>query len=107
MKIKCVWEHNGNDSMLYSSNYVGAFSRGETLEIVMSKMKDEVEVFQRWKNEALAEELELQIEQEWSSGLDICDADTDVIFEEEKMPLTMEEYLYLKELAMKSARDFF
>ena len=32
MKIKCDWEHNGNDSMLYSSNYVGAFSRGETLE---------------------------------------------------------------------------
>lgn len=107
MKIKCVWEHNGNDSMLYSSNYVGAFSRGETLEIAMSKMKDEVEAFQRWKNEALAEELELQIGQEWFSGLDICDADTDVIFEEERLPLTMEEYLYLKELALKSARDFF
>ena len=107
MKIKCVWEHNGNDSMLYSSNYIGAFSRGETLEIAMSKMKGEVEAFQRWKKEAFTEEVELQIEQEWSSGLDICDADTDVIFEEEKMPLTMEEYLYLKELAMKSARDFF
>lgn len=93
--------------MLYSSNYVGAFSRGETLEIAMSKMKDEVEAFQRWKNEALAEELELQIGQEWFSGLDICDADTDVIFEEERLPLTMEEYLYLKELALKSARDFF
>ena len=107
MKIKCVWEHNGNDSMLYSSNYVGAFSRGETLEIAIRKMKGEVEAFQAWKNEALDGDLELQIEQEWSSELDICDADTDVIFEEEKVPLTMEEYLYLKELALKSARDFY
>ena len=86
MKIKCVWEHNGNDSMLYSSNYVGAFSRGETLEIAIRKMKGEVEAFQAWKNEALDGDLELQIEQEWASELDICDADTDVIFEEEKVP---------------------
>lgn len=32
MKIKCVWEHNGNDSLLYSNNFIGAFTRGETLE---------------------------------------------------------------------------
>lgn len=38
MKIRCVWEHNGNDSILYSDNYVGAFTRGESKDIAMRKM---------------------------------------------------------------------
>ena len=25
MKVKCVWEHNGDDSILYASNFIGAF----------------------------------------------------------------------------------
>ena len=28
MKVKCVWEHNGDDSILYASNFIGAFTRG-------------------------------------------------------------------------------
>ena len=27
LKIKCVWEHNGNDSLIYSGNLIGAFTR--------------------------------------------------------------------------------
>ena len=33
MKIKCVWEHNGDDTLLYAENHVGAFSRGKTLDV--------------------------------------------------------------------------
>ncbi len=32
MRIECVWEHNGNDSILYSCNIIGAFTRGRTKE---------------------------------------------------------------------------
>lgn len=128
MKIKCVWEHNGNDSLLYATNYIGAFSRGETKEIALGKMQSEVEAYLRWKNESRQESEELsvrqvskgetgiigthkeayvaEIVQEHPSGLDICDADSDVLFDSEKGPLTMAEYQELKALALKSAEDF-
>ena len=32
MKVRCVWEHNGNDSILYAENFIGAFTRGSSLE---------------------------------------------------------------------------
>ncbi len=32
MKIRCVWEHHGNDTLLYSDNFVGAFTRGASRE---------------------------------------------------------------------------
>lgn len=106
MKIRCVWEHNGNDSLIYSSNFVGAFSRGESKEIALYKMQDEIRAYLRWKNEKTSEPLEISVNQEWSSELDICDADSDVIFEEEKSPLSLAEYTDLKNLALKSAADF-
>ena len=106
MRIHCVWEHNGNDSMIYASNFVGAFTRGETREIAMGKMQDEVKAYLRWKNNNSTEESEVLITQEYNSRLDICDADSDVIFEEERVPLSMEEYTELKKLVLKSAKDF-
>ncbi len=106
MKIYCVWEHNGNDSMIYASNFVGTFTRGETREVALNKMQDEVRAYLRWKNESEMDESEVLITQESNSKLDICDADSDVIFEEERKPLSLEEYTELKELALKSARDF-
>lgn len=107
MKIRCAWEHNGNDSMVYASNFIGVFARGETKEIALSKMENEIRSFLCWKNETLTEDLEVDVNQEWESKLDICDVDTDVIFQEEKNPLTLEEYTYLKGLALKSAHDFY
>lgn len=109
MKIKCVWEHNGNDSLLYTTNYIGAFTRGETKEIALSKMQGEVEAYLRWKeeNSMQAEAVaSIEVVQEHPSGLDVCDADSDVLFDSEKESLTMPEYLELKALVLKSAEDF-
>ena len=55
MKIECVWEHNGNDSILYFSN--------------------------------------------------ISNADSDVIFDTERIAFSVDEYMKLKALTFKSARD--
>ena len=44
--------------------------------------------------------------QEKESDLEVKDADSEVIFETEIVPLSAEEYRYLKALAMKSAEDF-
>ena len=106
MKIQCVWEHNGKDSLVYSSNLIGAFTRGESREIAVSKMQDEVKAYLRWKNKSVPDDLEISIDEEWKSNLHICEADTDVIFEKERENLSLEEYLELKKLALKSAKDF-
>ena len=31
MIINCVWEHNGSDTLLYAVDFVGAYTRGESL----------------------------------------------------------------------------
>lgn len=42
MTINCVWEHNGNDTLLYAVDFVGAYTRGETLEAAVRKMQAEI-----------------------------------------------------------------
>ena len=119
--IRCVWEHNGDDTLLYAVDYIGAYARGENLEAAKEKMVDEISAYLKWRDEGTsanefientevetvrAEFAGIEIVQEKSCDLQIKDADSDVIFEEEKQPLSMEEYLQLKELALKSAKDF-
>ena len=48
----------------------------------------------------------MTIVQEKESDLKICDADSDVLFDAERAPLSAEEYEALKALALKSAADF-
>lgn len=107
MKIRCVWEHNGDDSLLYAENDTGAFTRGETLAIAEKKMAEEIASYLRWKESpALISPLEIEIVQEQPSTLQICDADSDVIFDCEREPLSRAEYESLKALVLKSAADF-
>ena len=60
----------------------------------------------RWSGEPAPERIEIEIVQEKASGLQISDADSDIMFEEERSPLSENEYLRLKALALKSAKDF-
>lgn len=106
MVIRCVWEHNGEDTLLYSDNFPGAYTRGETKEIAMQKMEGELISFLRWARAAIPTEWEVEIVQEKESSLQISDADSDVLFDSEKRPLCQEDYLFLKEITLKSAADF-
>lgn len=106
MKIRCVWEHNCNDSILYSIDYTGAFTRGETRDVAIQKMASEIRSYLQWKGSSVPASLEPIIVQEKDSGLAISDADSDVLFDEEKNPLNILEYEELKALALKSAYDF-
>lgn len=107
MKVNCVWEHNGDDSILYANNFVGAFSRGASKEEAISKMPEEIRRFQLWRGETPPDDYDIVIVQEKESDLQVRDADSDVLFTTEKEPLSAEEYQYLKSLAMKSAGDFY
>ena len=106
MKVYCVWEHNGNDTLLYSVDYIGAYTRGESLEIAKAKMPGEIISYLKWSGEDTSDNIEVVITQEKDSELAIKDADSDVLFESEKAPLTADEYEKLKTLALKSAKDF-
>lgn len=105
--MKCVWEHNGDDTLLYSVEYIGAYARGRSLEEATEKMQSEISAYSTWASCSTEEDANIEIVQEKKSHLQIADADSDVLFESEKEPLSLEEYESLKYLALKSARDFY
>ena len=105
--MKCVWEHNGNDTLLYSVNYVGAYTRGNSLESAMAKMRTEIVAYSSWIGQDCEQKTNIEIIQEKDSDLRIADADSDILFDTERAPLSREEYEELKALVLKSARDFY
>ena len=106
MNVACVWEHNGNDTLLYAANFPGAYTRGASLEAAVEKMPAEIRSYLTWKGEAIPKDLSVAIIQEAACSLDIADADSDVLFSTEKAPLSQEEYAAMKHLVLKSAADF-
>ena len=106
MKVNCVWEHNGDDTLLYAVDYIGAYTRGENLEIALAKMPHEISSYLKWLGEDTSDNMEVVIVGEKDSDLAIKDADSDVLFENEKAPLTADEYEKMKALALKSSKDF-
>lgn len=106
MIVRCIWEHNGNDTLLYAENPAGAFARGASLDEAIAKMPQEICSFLKWQGSPAPRSVEIQIIQEKRSDLDICDADSNVLFESEKQPLTRHEYEKLKTLVLRSAQDF-
>lgn len=98
MIINCVWEHNGNDTLLYATNFVGAYTRGESLEIAKTKMPQEIVSYCSWLGMEAAGKTEIVIVGEKCSELTIRDADSDVLFESEQVLLCkkIEKTLILK-----------
>lgn len=106
MTIYTVWEHNKGDTLLYSVDFAGAYTRGKTLDEAISKMPSEISSYLNWIGEPAPTNFKIELVSEKISELDIKDADSDVILESERSPLTIEKYERLKELALKSAKDF-
>ena len=107
--IKAVVEHNDNGFLVYADNYCGAYTRGRTEAEALGKLKGEVQKYLLWatgNNITGNEPIEISVVQRKVSNLQICDADSDVIFETEKLPLSQKEYSRLKTLVIKSANDF-
>lgn len=106
LTVKCVWEHNGNDTLLYAVEQIGAFTRADRLNAAIAKMPDEIRSYSKWCGNNVPERIGVDVVGEKCSDLRINDADSDVLFERETIPLRLEEYRLLKSLAMKSAKDF-
>ena len=106
MIINCVWEHNGNDTLLYAMDFPGAFTRGPNLQTAVEKMPAEIRSYATWAGVSLPEDISVAVSQDTNSSLQISDADSDVLFASESEPLCEAKYLELKSLALKSAADF-
>ena len=105
--MKCVWEHNGNDTLLYCVDYIGAYTRADSLDAAAAKMAAEIAAYSAWTGENCEQITGIEIVQQKDSLLQIADADSDVLFDSEKAPLSREEYEQLKALVLKSAADFY
>jgi len=106
MKIKFVWEHNGNDSLLHAVDFVGAYTRRPSKEAAIEKMPAKIASYARWIGVRVYGPFEVEVAQEVESKLDIRDADTEGIFEVEREVLLLDEYERLKQIDLKSAQDF-
>lgn len=106
MLIKCVWEHHGNDSLIYAVDFPGAYTRGASKELALRKLPAELNSYLMWKDGSSPAAFDFEIAQEKQSELTISDADSDVIFDSERKALNSAEYEELKSLALKSAQDF-
>ena len=102
---------------MYAVDYPGAFTRGRSLQEAMDKMPEEICAYLQWKNNASVAERQteskevsvgsVEIVQDKPCDLQVCDADSDVLFDSEREPMTQEEYQALKALVLKSAQDFY
>ncbi|MCH5191870.1 MAG: hypothetical protein J1F23_06855 [Oscillospiraceae bacterium] len=105
--IDYVWEHNGDDSLIYADNFPGAFVRGKSKEEALSKFTDEIKSYIMWRDSVDFDGIiALNEVGEHITSLNVCDADSEAIFESEQLPLTESEYAELKSLALKSAEYF-
>lgn len=108
MKIEAVCEYNAGGCLIYAANFPGAFVRGATENEALAKFAGELRAYLRWSDLAkpAAEPPEVEIVQRKESELRVCDADSDVLFDSERSPLTEAEYQQLRLLVLRSARDF-
>ncbi len=109
MKIHAVMEYNSGGFLIYSSDYIGAYVRGRTKEEALAKFPSEIRSYLCWlggEGAFCGDPFAVEIVQQKESGLEICDADSDVLFDSERAPLSLGEYETLKALALKSAADF-
>lgn len=107
MKINLFWEHNGDDTLLWCTDYLGAYTRGESLAAALDKMPTELRSFLAFCGRKSTENFSFEIAEEKQSDLNVRDADSDAIFQCEKLPLFVDDYTELKRLALLSAKNFY
>lgn len=107
LEVRCVVEYNDEGYLMYADNFPGAYTRGKTKKEALGKMENEIKSYLLWSGGKPVEDgISAVIVQEKKSELQIADADSEVIFESEKKPLSESEYEGLKFLVLKSAKDF-
>lgn len=104
--MKAALEYSDKGCLLWSLDCPGAFARGATREEAAAKLPADVEAFCRWAGwDVPAGAVEIA-EEKYQPDMKVEDADSDMIFACERLPITAEKYAVLRELVLRSARDF-
>lgn len=111
MRIRAAMEYNDEGVLLWLLDYPGAAARGASLEEAKGKAGAEAASWSRWAEETIFPAptegaFDVDVTEWKQSRLLVADADSDMIFEAEKKPFLPGEYRKLKELTLRSARDF-
>lgn len=104
--MKATLEYSDHGCLLWSLDCPGAFARGKSREEAAAKLPADVASFCRWAGwECPSGPVEIT-EEKYQPNMKVEDADSDMLFESERQPLSQNEYEVLKALVLKSAADF-
>ena len=80
-EIGCIWEHRGEDTILWAVDYPGAFARGASLKEALAKLAADLAEWSAWTGLEAPEEGEAVVIGEVESTLNVRDADSDVLLD--------------------------
>lgn len=107
--FEVIAEYNDRGAMLWADSFPGAFSRGETVSMALEKFPKALSEYAQWAHGAplpnLAES-DFVVTHAYQTDLKVDDADSDVLFPSERLPMDMTEYTQKKQLCIRSAQDF-
>ena len=106
MKIFCIWEHRGEDTILWATDYPGAFARGASLDEALAKLPADLREWSAWTGLEAPVDGEAVVIGEVESTLDVRDGDSDALTDGEREALSREEYVRLRDAAIRSAEQF-
>ena len=107
--IEVIAEYNDNGALLWADAYCGAYARGKTVGEALEKFPKALSAYARWAYGTPMPDLseaDFVVTHACKSDLQVEDADSNVLFPSERLPMDMTEYTQKKMLCIKSAQDF-
>ncbi|MBR3038831.1 MAG: hypothetical protein IKI52_09015 [Clostridia bacterium] len=107
--IEVIAEYSDKGAMLWADAYPGAYARGETVSKALEKFPKNLSVFAQWAYGVPMPDLaesDFVVTHAYKTDLAVEDADGNVLFPSERLPMDMTEYTQKKQLCLRSAQDF-
>ena len=107
--IEVIAEYSDKGAMLWADAYPGAYTRGETVSTALEKFPKALSEYAHWAHGAPLPDLaesDFVVTHAFRTALKVEDADSDVLFPSERLPMDMTEYTQKKQLCIRSAQDF-
>ena len=107
--IEVIAEYNDDGALLWADAYCGAYVRGKTVAEALEKFPKALSRYAHWAYGAPMpnlSEADFVVTHAYPCELHVEDADSNVLFPSERLPMDMTEYTQKKQLCLKSAQDF-
>lgn len=99
-------EYNANGVQVFADDCPGAFARGETVEKAIEKLPRAIGEYRAWTGQGTAAQTsELHPVFQYKSTAAVEEAETNMLFPSERVPMDMAEYTRKKALVLRSAKD--